>query len=264
MTPNQPNLARRALLLLSALLLPGSFPLQAANPHDGASPARNPTKPSNPETALRTVPPEEEPLSGTPRRREHLAPRDRAQHTVFANAGYLAILSAFYFEESSSGSLNSGFDLMAGYNWTSRRGLGVGIHLLGRLHLRRTGCRQAHDPPALHRPGVRRPTARRPPVALPRGGRRRLRPLRAQLRRTSGQPGRSRHPRTGFGRIHADAPHRTLGRGGRAVAHRPFAGRRRRGRTDAERHPAVPMQRRHTPLFLKILSKNLKILHFAG
>ena len=127
MTPNQPNLARRALLLLSALLLPGSFPLQAANPHDGASPARNPTKPSNPETALRTVPPEEEPLSGTPRRREHLAPRDRAQHTVFANAGYLAILSAFYFEESSSGSLNSGFDLMAGYNWTSRRGLGVGI-----------------------------------------------------------------------------------------------------------------------------------------
>lgn len=46
---------------------------------------------------------------------------------MFANAGYLAILSALYFEESSSGSLNSGFDLMAGYNWTSRRGLGVGI-----------------------------------------------------------------------------------------------------------------------------------------
>ncbi|WP_295963751.1 hypothetical protein [uncultured Alistipes sp.] len=127
MTPNQPNLARRALLLLSALLLPGSFPLQAANPHDEASPARNLTNPSNPESALRTVPPEEEPLSGTPQRREHLAPRDRAQHTVFANAGYLAILSALYFEESSSGSLNSGFDLMAGYNWTSRRGLGVGI-----------------------------------------------------------------------------------------------------------------------------------------
>lgn len=116
MTPNQPNLARRALLLLSALLLPGSFPLQAANPHDEASPARNLTNPSNPESALRTVPPEEEPLSGTPQRREHLAPRDRAQHTVFANAGYLAILSALYFEESSSGSLNSGFDLMAGYN----------------------------------------------------------------------------------------------------------------------------------------------------
>ncbi len=127
MTPNQPNLARRALLLLSALLLPGSFPLQAANPHDEASPARNLTNPSNPESALRTVPPEEEPLSGTPQRREHLAPRDHAQHTVFANAGYLAILSALYFEESSSGSLNSGFDLMAGYNWTSRRGLGVGI-----------------------------------------------------------------------------------------------------------------------------------------
>ena len=74
-------------MLLSALLLPGSFPLQAANPHDEASPARNLTNPSNPETALRTVPPEEEPLSGTPRRREYLAPRDRAQHTVFANAG---------------------------------------------------------------------------------------------------------------------------------------------------------------------------------
>ena len=212
MTPNQPNLARRALLLLSALLLPGSFPLQAANPHDEASPARNLTNPSNPETALRTVPPEEEPLSGTPRRREHLAPRDRAQHTVFANAGYLAILSALYFEESSSGSLNSGFDLMAGYNWTSRRGLGVGIIYSGGFI-------------SAERDAVKR---------------------------------------TGLGRIHADAPHRTLGRGGRAVAHRPFAGRRRRSRTDAERHLAVPMQRRHTPLFLKILSKNLKILHFAG
>lgn len=78
MPPNQPNLARRALLLLSALLLPGSFLLQAANPHDETSPARNLTNPSNPESALRTVPPEEEPLSGMTRHRKLLAPSNRA------------------------------------------------------------------------------------------------------------------------------------------------------------------------------------------
>lgn len=59
--------------------------------------------------------------------RRHLAPRGRSQHTFFANAGYTAILSTIYLRESSSGSLNEGLEITAGYNWTSRRGLGVGV-----------------------------------------------------------------------------------------------------------------------------------------
>ena len=54
-------------------------------------------------------------------------PRGRSQHTFFANAGYTAILSTIYLRESSSGSLNEGLEITAGYNWTSRRGLGVGV-----------------------------------------------------------------------------------------------------------------------------------------
>ena len=61
------------------------------------------------------------------KRARHLAPRGRSQHTFFANAGYTAILSTIYFRESSSGSLNEGLEITAGYNWTSRRGLGVGV-----------------------------------------------------------------------------------------------------------------------------------------
>lgn len=61
------------------------------------------------------------------KRAQHLAPRGRSQHTFFANAGYTAILSTIYLAESSSGSLNEGFDITAGYNWTSRRGFGAGV-----------------------------------------------------------------------------------------------------------------------------------------
>lgn len=61
------------------------------------------------------------------KRARHLAPRGRSQHTFFANAGYTAIMSTIYLRESSSGSLNEGLDVTAGYNWTSRRGLGVGV-----------------------------------------------------------------------------------------------------------------------------------------
>lgn len=61
------------------------------------------------------------------KRMQHLAPRGRSQHTFFANAGYTAVISTIYLAESSSGSLNEGFDISAGYNWTSRRGIGVGI-----------------------------------------------------------------------------------------------------------------------------------------
>ena len=74
----------------------------------------------------------EEPLRTAPsddrsKRARHLAPRGRSQHTFFANAGYTAILSTIYLRESSSGSLNEGLEITAGYNWTSRRGLGVGV-----------------------------------------------------------------------------------------------------------------------------------------
>lgn len=74
--------------------------------------------------AANLAPQEGRPLT---KRAQHLAPRGRSQHTLFANAGYTAILSTIYLAESSSGSLNEGFDISAGYNWTSRRGFGVGV-----------------------------------------------------------------------------------------------------------------------------------------
>ena len=60
-------------------------------------------------------------------RMRYLVPRGRSQHTLVVNAGYTAILSPWYFRESTSGSLTEGCDITAGYNWTSRRGLGAGI-----------------------------------------------------------------------------------------------------------------------------------------
>lgn len=74
------------------------------------------------EEQLRTAPSDDR-----SKRARHLAPRGRSQHTFFANAGYTAILSTIYLRESSSGSLNEGLEITAGYNWTSRRGLGVGV-----------------------------------------------------------------------------------------------------------------------------------------
>ena len=64
-------------------------------------------------------------------RAQHLAPRDRPQQTLFANAAYTAVISTLYLAESSSGSLNEGYDISAGYNWTSRRGVGVGVFYSG-------------------------------------------------------------------------------------------------------------------------------------
>lgn len=59
--------------------------------------------------------------------RPGLTPRRQSQHTIFANAGYLTLLTTINFEQSDAGSLNEGFDITAGYNWTSRRGLGAGV-----------------------------------------------------------------------------------------------------------------------------------------
>lgn len=84
-------------------------------------------------------------VNGTvqPGRAQHLAPRDRPQHTFFANAAYTAVISTLYLAESSSGSLNEGYDISAGYNWTSRRGFGAGIvYSGGFLSAERNGIRR--------------------------------------------------------------------------------------------------------------------------
>lgn len=76
-------------------------------------------------------------------RAQHLAPRDRPQHTFFANAAYTAVISTLYLAESSSGSLNEGYDISAGYNWTSRRGFGAGIvYSGGFISAERNGIRR--------------------------------------------------------------------------------------------------------------------------
>ena len=68
---------------------------------------------------------------------------NRSQHTFFANAAYTAVISTLYLAESSSGSLNEGYDISAGYNWTSRRGFGAGIvYSGGFLAAERNGIRR--------------------------------------------------------------------------------------------------------------------------
>ena len=77
-------------------------------------------------------------------RAQHLAPRNRSQHTFFANAAYTAVISTLYLAESTSGSLNEGYDISAGYNWTSRRGFGAGIvYSGGFISAERNGIRRA-------------------------------------------------------------------------------------------------------------------------
>lgn len=74
------------------------------------------------------------------KRSEHLAPRGYSQHTFFANAAYTTVLSTLYLSRSSSGSLNEGYDLSFGYNWTSRKGLGAGIiYSYGNISAERNG-----------------------------------------------------------------------------------------------------------------------------
>ena len=79
-------------------------------------------------------------------RAQHLAPRNRSQHTFFANAAYTAVISTLYLAESSSGSLNEGYDISAGYNWTSRRGFGAGIVYSGGFLAAATQRDPAHEP----------------------------------------------------------------------------------------------------------------------
>ncbi|WP_295915671.1 hypothetical protein [uncultured Alistipes sp.] len=119
--------------LLMLLAAGKAMPLRAGTPAEEL-PAPQPTAMTGGAagaTAEKSSPTAGNPASPTLRpptkRMQHLALRGRSQHTFFANAGYTAILSTIYLAESSSGSLNEGFDISAGYNWTSRRGFGVGI-----------------------------------------------------------------------------------------------------------------------------------------
>ena len=81
-----------------------------------------------------------ESVSEAPVQRPWLVPRNRPQHTFFVDAGYLALLFTLHFQTFDSGSLNEGLSLTAGYNWTSRRGLGVGvIYSGGFFSARRSG-----------------------------------------------------------------------------------------------------------------------------
>lgn len=113
-----------ALVLLTC---GASARLYAASPDETASrretSAADSAFTAQAEVPLRTL----TPAGDRSKRARHLAPRGRSQHTFFANAGYTTLPTSIYFAKSSSGSLNEGLNITAGYNWTSRRGLGVGI-----------------------------------------------------------------------------------------------------------------------------------------
>lgn len=125
---------RYTLLLL--LAFGSTLPLHAAAPGDGTVPAgasaawesRTAATPAHEGQSLQAVPDGDATvIRSLPKRAQHLAPRNRSQHTFFANAGYTTLLTTIYLAKSSSGTLNEGLDITAGYNWTSRRGLGVGV-----------------------------------------------------------------------------------------------------------------------------------------
>ena len=195
------------------------------------------------EEQLRTAPSDDR-----SKRARHLAPRGRSQHTFFANAGYTAILSTIYLRESSSGSLNEGLEITAGYNWTSRRGLGVGVVYSGGFISARRGGFERTSRIHYIAPEF---------VARQRVGRRWLfRPLHPRLRRPDWQQGRRRHSRVGIGRVHADALPRTGSHRRRAVADRRFARRGRRGRAELGRHLPGSAGRRHPVLFLMPAGRN--------
>lgn len=90
-----------------------------------SAPATTETATTAPAPAETVVPTSQAASPRTSRR--GLTPRRLPQHTLFVNAGYLALLTTINFKQSDAGSLNKGFDIAAGYNWTSRRGLGAGV-----------------------------------------------------------------------------------------------------------------------------------------
>ena len=139
-------------ILFLMLAFGSALRLHAAAPGDGTSPAgvsaaqesRTAATPVPEGQSLQAVPDGNATVIRTlPKRAQHLAPRDRPQHTFFANAAYTAVISTLYLAESSSGSLNEGYDISAGYNWTSRRGFGAGIvYSGGFISAERNGIRR--------------------------------------------------------------------------------------------------------------------------
>lgn len=123
-------------------------------PHPATAPPRRECPPAQESRTAATPVPEGQSLQAVPdgnatvirtlpKRAQHLAPRNRPQHTLFANAAYTAVISTLYLAESSSGSLNEGYDISAGYNWTSRRGFGAGIvYSGGFISAERNGIRR--------------------------------------------------------------------------------------------------------------------------
>ena len=203
------------------------------------------------EAPLRTAPSDDR-----SKRARHLAPRGRSQHTFFANAGYTAILSTIYLRESSSGSLNEGLEITAGYNWTSRRGVGVGVVYSGafisaqRGGFERTSRIHYIAPEFVARQRVGRRWLFRESAGIGYG-----RYIRSYAGLT-GSRGGVGNSRVGIGRIHADALPRTGGHRRRAVADRRFARRGRRGRAELGRHLPGSAGRRNPVLFLMPAGRN--------
>ena len=51
----------------------------------------------------------------------------KAEHTVYANLGFSLMTSKFYIPYGSEGHPKRGFDWQVGYEWVSKKGIGVGL-----------------------------------------------------------------------------------------------------------------------------------------
>lgn len=119
------NLATNDLPRIGLAIIAGLFGLFAPVSLRSASPAPE-SRPAA-TTVISHTAAVETPTGIIPEPKPTLTPRNRSQHTLFATISHLSNLSTIHFKASDEGSLNTGVNLTAGYNWTSRRGLGVGV-----------------------------------------------------------------------------------------------------------------------------------------
>lgn len=120
MNPATNNLPRIGIAIIAGLL--GLFAPVSLRSASHAPESRPTATTVTSHTAAAETPPE---IMSEPK--PTLTPRNRSQHTLFATISHLSNLSTIHFKASDEGSLNTGINLTAGYNWTSRRGLGVGV-----------------------------------------------------------------------------------------------------------------------------------------
>lgn len=76
---------------------------------------------------------------------DHLLPRTQSQHTLFMEVGRPTIIS---LEDISCGDFDPvqrGLSVMAGYNWTSKRGFGVGFRYWGDFVNRQNSYQEAYE-----------------------------------------------------------------------------------------------------------------------